>query len=223
MGSNMPAHRGPAIDWINERLDLWTDNAAAIGLDPTDVATLTALAGSATTARTHAQTLRNNAKSGTVAWYASADETMDKARDLILNIKAYAANTNDPQVYVLADVSPRAEPGETPAPDAPSVIKAELLDQGRVRLTWKGKGPRGTFYIVKRRLPSENTFTVIATVTDKAFTDEALPFGVDKVVYAIDAQQTDKLVYGPEKNVQLGVGNNQQAVGQMGGAQSDAA
>ncbi len=216
MGTNMPAKRGPAIDWINQRLDMWTANAAAIGLDPTDVATLTALTGTAKTARTHAQTLRNNAKSGTVAWYAAADEAMDKARDLILEIKSFAASSDDPQVYVLADVSPRSAQGETPAPDVPSVIRAELLDQGRVRLTWKGKGPRGTFYIVKRRLPGESTFTVIATVTDKVFTDESLPYGVDKVVYAIDAQQTDKLVYGPEKNVQLGVGNNQQ--GQQGAA-----
>lgn len=112
---------------------------------------------------------------------------------------------------MLAQLSPKAPPGETPPPDVPSDIRAELLDQGRVRLAWKGKGPRGTFYIVKRRLVNEQSFTVIATVTDKAFTDEDLPFGIDRVTYVIDARQTDKLVYGPEKNVQLGVGNGQQS------------
>lgn len=209
MGTNMPANRGQAIDWINAHLGPWETNAAAIGLDPTDPVALIALAGAADTARLAAEAARSTAKAKTQAWYDAADEAMDWARELILKIKAKAAG--DPQVYVLAQISAKASPGETPPPDVPSDIKAELLDQGRVRLTWKGKGPRGTFYIVKRRLINENTFTVIATVTDKVFTDENLPFGVDKVVYAIDAQQTDKLVYGPERNVQLGVGNGSQS------------
>lgn len=209
MGKNMPAERGQALDWINARLDPWETNAAAIGLDPTDPAAMIALAGTADDARLAADAARSASKAATQNWYDKADEAMDFARELILKIKAEAAT--DPQVYVLAQISPKASPGETPAPDVPSDVKAELLDQGRVRLTWKGKGPRGTFYIVKRRLLNENTFTVIATVTDKVFTDESLPFGIDKAVYAIDAQQTDKLVYGPEKNVQLGVGNGSQS------------
>ncbi|UYV11230.1 MAG: hypothetical protein NCW75_07925 [Phycisphaera sp.] len=224
MGTNLPAERGPALDWINAHLEPWGDNAAAIGLDPTEVTALVTLAGSAETARTEADTARQASKASTLNWYDKADAAMNWARDLILKVKTHAAINNDPQVYVLAQMSPKDPPGETPAPDVPSDIKAELLDQGRVRLTWKGKGPRGTFYIVKRRLTSETNFTVVATVTDKAFTDEALPFGTDRVTYAIDAQQTDKLVFGPEKNVQLGVGNGQQAAAQIGGgAQSDAA
>ncbi|MEQ9096518.1 MAG: hypothetical protein RIE32_09670 [Phycisphaerales bacterium] len=211
MGKNMPAERGQALDWINARLEPWEENAAAIGLELTDPAALVALAGAADEARVAADAARSASKAATQNWYDKADQAMDFARDLILKIKTKAAVDDDPQVYVLAQVSPKASPGETPPPDVPSDIKAELLDQGRVRLTWKGKGPRGTFYIVKRRLLNENAFTVIATVTDKVFTDESLPFGIDKAVYAIDAQQTDKLVYGPEKNVQLGVGNGSQS------------
>jgi hypothetical protein len=211
MGKNMPAERGPALTWINAHLGPWGTNAEAIGLLLTDPPALVALAGAAEDARLAAEAARSTAKAKTQDWYDKADLAMDFARDLILKIKTKAAVDDDPQVYVLAQISARANPGETPAPEVPSDIRAELLDQGRVRLTWKGKGPRGTFYIVKRRLVSENSFTIIATVTDKVFTDEDLPFGVDKVVYAIDAQQTDKLVYGPEKNVQLGVGNGQQS------------
>ncbi len=209
MGTNMPSYRGPALDWINARLGPWETHAAAIGLEPTDPAALVALAGAAVDARLAADAARSLSKAKTSDWYEKADTAMDFARELILKIKAKAAT--DPQVYTLAQISARANPGETPPPEKTSDVRAEVLDQGRVRLTWKGKGPRGTFYIVKRRLPSENTFTVIATVTDKVFTDENLPFGVDKVVYAIDSQQTDKLVYGPERNVQLGVGNGQQS------------
>lgn len=220
MGTNLPPDRGPAVDWITEHLSLWTASAAQIGLDPTEVTALASLTSAAGTARSAAGTARQESKNKTRDWYDKADAAMNEARELILKIKAFAATSGDPQVWVLSGLSPRDEPGETPAPDVPSDIKAELLNQGYVRLTWKGKGPRGTFYIVKRRLDNEPKFSVIATVTDKAFTDEDLTFGVDKVTYAIDAQQTDKLVYGPEKVVQLGVGNNQQ--GQQAGAQGAA-
>ena len=92
----------------------------------------------------------------------------------------------------------------------PRNIDAELLNQGYIRLSWKGKGPRGTFYIVKRRLDNEPSYIVIATVTEKNFTDEHIPFGTDRVTYAIDAQQTDKRVFGPVKVVQIGAGNGAQ-------------
>ena len=93
----------------------------------------------------------------------------------------------------------------------PSDVAAELLNQGFIRLSWKGKGPRGTFYMVKRRLDSDADYAVIATVTDKTFTDEGVPFGTDRVTYAIDAQQIDKRVFGPVKIVQIGAGNGEQS------------
>lgn len=211
MGTNMPSYRGPAIDWITQRLAAWNDNAAAIGVDPLAVTALTSLTSTATTARNAAGTARDQAKAKTLDWHNAADVAMDAARDLILQIKAHAASTDDPQVYVLAQMSPKDPPGETPAPEVPSDITAQLLDQGHVRLSWKGKGPRGTFYIVKRRLNNDSDYTVVATVTDKTFTDEAIPFGTDRVTYAIDAQQTDKRVFGPVKIVQIGAGNGGQS------------
>lgn len=211
MGTNLPPQRGPAVDWITERLAMWTANAASIGLLESEVAAVAALTQQAGTARSAAGTARAESKNKTRDWHDKADEAMDEARELILKIKAFAAASGDPQVWVLSGLSPRDEPGETPAPEVPSDINAELLNQGYIRLSWKGKGPRGTFYIVKRRLDNEQSYTVIATVTDKNFTDESIPFGTDRVTYAIDAQQTDKLVYGPVKVVQIGAGNGAQS------------
>ena len=210
MGTNLPPQRGPAVDWITERLALWTANAAQIGLLEAEVTALASLANAAGNARSAAGTARAESKNATRDWHDKADETMDEARELILKIKAFAATSGDPQVWVLSGLSPKDPPGQTPAPEAPSDIAAELLDQGYVRLSWKGKGPRGTFYIVKRRLNDDTEYAVIATVTDKTFTDEAIPFGTDKVTYAIDAQQTDKRVFGPVRIVQIGSANNQQ-------------
>lgn len=85
------------------------------------------------------------------------------------------------------------------------------------------RGPQGTFYIVRRKLDGESGFTMIATVTDKTFTDNNLPLGVDQVLYQINAQKNEKVTVGEIALVQIGSGNNQQAAGQIGGGQSDAA
>ena len=106
MGTNMPANRGLALDWINARLDPWEENAAAIGLELTDPAALVALAGAADEARVAADAARSASKAATQNWYDKADQAMDFARDLILKIKTKAAVDDDPQVYVLAQVSP---------------------------------------------------------------------------------------------------------------------
>ncbi|MEO1277325.1 MAG: hypothetical protein AAFV77_00005 [Planctomycetota bacterium] len=207
MGTNLPGERPAAIDWITQRLAAWAANAAAIGVQEADVTALVSLVNTASNARSAAGTAREESKARTLDWYNTADEAIDAARDLILQIKSFAASSDDPQVYVLAQLSPKDPPGETPAPEVPSDIKSELLDQGFIRLTWKGKGPRGTFYIIKRRFDNDSDYTVVATVTDKTFTDESVPFGTDRVTYAIDAQQTDKRVFGPVKTVQIGAGN----------------
>ena len=218
MGRNLPSERGPALDWTTERLAKWTANAAAIGVDPATVTAAASATAAATNARTAAGTARAASKSATKHYYDLADEALDLVRDIILEVKAHAASTDDPQVYVLADLSPKDPPGETPAPEAPSDVTASLLPDGALELRWKGKGPQGTFYIVKRRLLGQGAFGIIATTTDKSFTDNNIPQGTDEVRYQILAQQTDKVVQGQIKVVQLGSGNGQQATGQAGGA-----
>ncbi len=211
MGRNLPTQRGNALDWITDRLATWTENAAAIGVDAADVAALASATAQADTARTAAGAARAASKSATQNYYDKADTAIEGARDLILTVKAFAASSDDPQVYVLADLSPKAPPGETPAPDAPSDVGTTLLPNGALELKWKGRGPQGTFYIVSRQLATETAYSVIATVTDKAFTDSGLPFGIDEVRYQINAQQTDKVTQGPITVVRLGVGNAQQS------------
>ena len=216
MGRNLPQKRSAALDWTTERLATWTANAAAIGVDPAAVSAAASATNAAVNARTAAGSARAASKSATQNYYDLADEALGLVRDIILEVKAHAASTDDPQVYVLADLSPKDPPSETPAPEAPSNVLYTLLPNGSLDLRWKGKGPQGTFYIVKRKLAGENAFAMIATTTDKTFTDNAIPFGTDGVQYQILAQQTDKVVQGPIVPVQLGAGNGQ-------GAQQDAA
>jgi len=226
MGTNLPSDRGPAITWITEHLAQWADNAAAIGVDPVDVTAAASLTSTATNAKTAAGTARQASKDATLDWYEKADLAIDAARDLILEIKAFAASSDDPQVYVLAGLSPRSAPGEVPAPESPTAITAALTPGGSIQLGWTCRGPQGTFYIVKRRLDGEAAFSIIATVTEKNFTDNNLSLGVDRVFYQINAQKNEKVTEGDIRIVQLGSGNNEQSIAQIGGssgAQSDAA
>lgn len=211
MGRNLPSQRSEALDWTTDRIAKWTANAALIGLDPGTVSAVATAVAAATNLRTAAGAARASSKSATASYHNSADEALDLVRDLILEVKAYAASTDNPQVYVLADLSAKAAPGETPAPDAPSDVLYTLLPNGSLDLRWKGKGPQGTFYIIKRRLVGESAFSMIATTTDKTFTDNAIPYGTDSVQYQVLAQQTDKVVQGPIVPVQLGSGNGQGA------------
>ncbi len=210
MGTNLPSDRGPAITWINDHMAQWAANAAAIGVDGADVATASALTSDAVSARSAAGSARIASKDATLSWHSKADLAIDAARDLILEIKAFAASSDDPQVYVLAGLSPRDEPGEVPAPEMPTAIHATLIPGGSIRLGWTCRGPQGTFYIVKRKLDGESGFTMIATVTDKTFTDNNLPLGVDQVLYQINAQKNEKVTVGEIALVQIGSGNNQQ-------------
>lgn len=212
MGRNLPSDRGDALDWITDRLSLWTDNAAAIGVQAADVAAVASATNTASNARSAAGAARAASKNATLDYYDKALLAIDGARDLILQIKAFAASSDDPQVYVLSGISPKDDPSETPAPEAPSDVRVALQPGGSLELRWKGKGPQGTFYIITRQLTGESGFTTIATVTDKLFTDGGVPFGTDQVLYQIKAQQTDKVSEGPIVTVRLGVGNGQLSI-----------
>lgn len=211
MGRNLPPQRSAALDWTTERLATWTANAAQIGLAAQTVSAVASAVAQATNLRSAAGSARASSKSATLAYHNAADQALEQVRDLILEVKAFAASTDDPQVYVLADLSPKDGPSPTPAPEAPSNVVFTLLPNGSLELKWKGKGPQGTFYIIKRRLDGESALSMIATTTDKSFTDNAIPFGTDSVLYQVLAQQTDKVVQGPLVPVQMGTGNGQQA------------
>ena len=205
MGSNLPADRNPAIEWLAARLERWEANAGDIGLDEADVADLAALADQAAQARTRAGEARASARSMTRHWHLRADATMDRARELILKIKAHAAATDNPEVYALAALSaPATRRREGEGPQPPRDIAAELRPGGAVALSWEGGGPRGAFYIVHRRLVGEASERIIAVVAAKRFVDETLPADPGTVRYRIDAQRGQAVAEGPVRLVRLG-------------------
>ncbi|UYV11836.1 MAG: hypothetical protein NCW75_11065 [Phycisphaera sp.] len=219
MATNMPQERGAALDWVEQHIEPWTDNQAAIDLSVAQVAAITQLATTAREKLTAAGAARQAAKNATQEWYAAADQMKQLSSDLIIDIKAYARGDGGEQVYTLAQINPKDPPGEAPPPAVPSDMRTSLTNEGFVAMTWKGKGPTGTRYHVRRRLPSESAFAFLGDTSDKNFTDETVPQGTTRVDYQIVAVHTDKSVPGEPFFVQFGAGNNDSEPGQQDGGQ----
>jgi hypothetical protein len=113
----------------------------------------------------------------------------------VTSIRTYAENTNNPNVYLLAQIPPRKDPSTAPPPGQPSNISVELLaPSGAVQLRWKCANPsgtQGTSYIVRRKLPAESTFTFVGVTGEKRFVDNSFTAGPDSVQYTVQAQRAD--------------------------------
>ncbi|MEQ8318576.1 MAG: hypothetical protein RIE77_03680 [Phycisphaerales bacterium] len=210
MGTNMPQDRGDALSWVEQHLDPWTENQAAIDLSADQVAAITLLAQTARTKLTEAGEARSAAKAATAAWHEAADQMKSYASDLILELKSYARGEGGDVVYQLAQISKRADPSEAPPPSVPSDLRSTVTNEGGVKLNWKGKGPTGTRYHVVRQLPGELAFSFIGDTSDKVFTDDTVPSGATPVVYQIIAVHTDNRVPGEPMVVRFGAGNQGQ-------------
>ncbi len=214
MGANMPNDRTQALDWVEAHIDPWTENQAAINLSVEQVAAITLLAETAREKLIAAGTARDAAKAATAAWHQSADQMKSFSSSLIAELKSYARGEGGEVVYQLAQISKRAQPGEAPPPAVPTSLTSSLTNQGDVALTWKGKGPTGTRYIIERKLPAETKFFFLGDTSDKAFTDKTVPSGATPVVYQVIAVHTDNRVPGEPSYVRFGTGNAQQGQGE---------
>lgn len=207
MGTNMPGNRTNALEWVEQRIEPWTTNQAAIDLSAAQVAAITQLAQTAREKLTAAGQAQQAARNATQEWHSAADQMKALASDLIIDIKAYARGEGGEDVYGLAQINPRSPAGEAPPPAVPYDMRTNLTNEGAVSITWKGRGPTGTRYHVLRQLESETSFTFQGDTSDKAFTAATVPAGTPRVDYQIVAVHTDNRVPGEPFFVRFGTGN----------------
>jgi hypothetical protein len=187
MGTNIPASRTASIDWVADRVALWGANAAAIGLTAIEVGALTTLAATAGGAQTDAQIARDDARSATLKFHTDTDAMRASAADLVATIKAFAEKTNDPNVYVLANVSPADPHAPLPLPSQPTNGTAELGGNGAITLNFDAIGPGGTVWQVWRRLDAETQYAFVGNADSrtKSFLDATIPAGTARAQYTI--------------------------------------
>lgn len=189
MSNVLPRTRLQKIEWFEQRLDGWLANPAAIGLTPAQVTQLAADVAAARQAYDQAQQTRNEAQSATVGFHAASAAMEGGGRDLITTIKAFAEASDDPGVYVQADVPPPSTPTPAGPPETPTHVTGTINSDGAVELSWKGSLAHRTFFEVLRKLEGEASWTVLDSVGAKHYLDETVPLGTTAAQYRVRAKR----------------------------------
>ena len=206
----LPSKLEEKIAWFEQRKALWTTNAAAINLLPTQVTQIQDLTAAARAKYDAAHAARNAAVAATYDMQQAVDAMTTFGADLVKTIKAYAETTGNTDVYGLAQVPAPAAPSPAGVPKPPEDLTADPNADGTVTLRWKGALKNQTFFTVWRRIAENGAFVQIGALAAKKFVDTAVPQGVTRVAYEIRAQR-GQLVSTPsaEVSVNFGAGGNQ--------------
>ncbi|MCL4220112.1 MAG: hypothetical protein KJZ65_01955 [Phycisphaerales bacterium] len=183
------------IEFYESHLPAWGTNAVAIGLTAgsvTSLATLTAAARTAYNAHVAAQAAARAATANYYDKVAAMHAGPGAGSDMIRTIRAFAQSSNNPNVYVLAQIPPPATPGPVPAPGTPFAFKVGLLQNGALELKWKCHNPSGasgTVYEIMRRVGS-GPFSYLDAPGQRQFVDAGVPAGAASVTYQITAARS---------------------------------
>ena len=176
------------IEWFEQRLASWSGDPAAIGLTMAQTTDLLAKTSTARAGYMAAQQARNESKSATVNFHTGANDLRGFGADLIKTIKAFAEASEDPNVYVLADVPPPAPPSPLGAPGTPFDITISLNSVGQMQLAWKADNAAastGAYFVLERRLNNDPSFTMLGASGAKSFVDNSIPLGTSQATYVI--------------------------------------
>lgn len=207
-----PSTRLGKIEFYEAHLPAWAVNAVAIGLSASSISDLTALTVAARSAYDAHVAAQAAARAATVAFHETVSVMHSgpgAGSDMIKTIRAFAQNTDDPNVYVLAQIPPPATPGVTPPPGTPFDFRVELLQNGALDLKWKCKNPSGvggTVYEVMRRIGSE-PFVYLDAPGVRQFTDDGVPAGSASATYQITAVRSTTRGNPAQFTVQFGTGS----------------
>lgn len=208
--SIVPSSRIGKVEFYESHITAWTTSAAAIGLQPSAVATLESATKAAREAFTAAEIAREAAKSATQLFYTRVREMHNApgmGSDMLDTIKTFALTTNNPDVYTLAQIPPPATPGTTPPPGTPFDFTVGLLQTGAIELKWKCNNPSGiggTIYEVQRSI-NGGPATFVGSSGVKSFIDSTISGG--PATYTVTAVRSTARGNPAVFTVYLGVGN----------------
>ncbi|MBL9031589.1 MAG: hypothetical protein JNM80_07760 [Phycisphaerae bacterium] len=192
----LPDGRVERVEFVEAHVPIWTTNATAIGLTSLQVSALSASAATARTAFNGAEAARAASKAATANFYNKVREMTDLAADAIKAIKLKAAQTNDPGVYVLAQIPAPLPPGPPPPLEAPADVVADPNADGTITIKWKGSSDFQTFFSVWRRVSGAGGggWMNLGSTAIKKFIDSTVPSPVpSSVVYQVRAQRGNEV------------------------------
>jgi hypothetical protein len=208
----VPKDRVAKLEFYEAHIDPWTTNTVAIGLVAASVTALSTAAADARAAYTAHVAAQAAAKAATATFY-------DKIRvlhnapgygaDMIQQIKTKATTTNNPGVYVLAQIPAPAIPSPVPAPGTPTDFTVNLMQDGTLELKWKCPNPSGaggTIYQLQRRAGAATEWTFAGATGSRRFVDASLPAGAAPVTYMITAVRSTAAGNPAQFTVNFGAG-----------------
>jgi hypothetical protein len=203
MGSYPTSPRAAFLTWCQAHVEVFLENAVDIGLT-TDQAQAFQLATSSAAATDAAQaSAREALRAATVDNTQTFAALRRSAAEMVRSIRTFAENTNDPKVYVLAQVPPPQSPSVAPPPAQPTDLSVAIEPgTGALELRWKASNPvgtQGTAYIVRRRTSPTAEFVFVGVTGEKRFVDNSFFAGPDSVQYTIQGQRADQS--GPTSNI----------------------
>lgn len=191
--SVVPSSINEKITYFENHLPVWGPNAAAIGLTVEQIAEINTLVTAAREAYNAAYSAREAAKSATQT-QGDAVSAMDAyGGDLIKTIRAFAETENDPAVFATAQIplpAPKTPLGPAPMPEN---LSAMLNNAGEIYLSWSATSRGRMGFVIERRTQEPGqafgAWSLIGTATNKNFTDETLPVGLESAQYRVTAER----------------------------------
>lgn len=216
----LPETKLEQIQFCETHNPIWAANAAAIGLTPAQVTSLTGLTTAARASYNSAQTARQASKGATTTFHNNTRSMREVAADLIAVIKAYAESKNDPNVYGLAQIPPPSPPTPATAPSQPTSFAITIEPTGALTLSFESENSAastGGFFTVQRRLGGGGPFLTIGGTPGvggggrrTTFTDDTLPAGTATVSYVVTPRRGTLVGVSSEAvNVTFGIGGPQ--------------
>jgi len=224
--STTPNRDAELIQFYEDRVNGWNASASQIGMTSSQATTVKSATTAARDAFTNASLARAAAKDATVALRNAINSLRSSGGDAIKTIRAFASATNDPNVFVIAQVPPPAAPTPAKPPSQPVQLRAIVEPTGALTIEFKAgpAGPgqdastSGVLYQIRRRINSESNFTTIGIAQPSragargftSFTDESLPAGSTNIRYLVIPQRgSSSALIGPASEVltvSIGVG-----------------
>lgn len=212
-----------AINFFETHWGVWDTHVAQIGMTAAQSTNLKAAMQAARTAFNSAQSARDASKAATQNLHGAmtALRGVDGAGTIALRaIKTYAENTNNPDVYSIAQIPPPAQPTPQPAPGQPTAFKIFLNANGSITLKWKSEdstSSSGAWFAVARKLAGQENFVNIGGSPKREFLDATLPLGADSATYIVTPyRNTLAGEASAQLTVQFGVGSGGQAFAVIG-------
>lgn len=193
--SRTPTTEQAYIAFARQHLTVWEGNGGqppAIGLSSQQLLDTSAATDAAEAAYAAALAARDASKAATEA----KDNALEALRQVIGadidTIDAFAKATQDPDVWVLAQIPAPKDPSSREAPPAPSFGELLQTGSGFIRGTFTVASGGGAQYQLQRRDTAlggtAGPWTVVGVLADKTFEDQGVPVGLLKVEYRVRAQ-----------------------------------